>query len=215
MVVHLFLGTAKQPAGLPAAVHKPAAAAVQHLLRCGRTTGQLSAQCTAPVNPLLGSLAQHPGLLTLLYHTDKAVPAAGVLQIEGTVLVALESTPSVHNIIVCTLCSVRLMHLHQSGAPDLRADRCLAVHGKQLGQESACRAPTRPACMQCYPTAVLGTAPSWYKSRAYRCCLPGLSLANEPVQLVALFVRFTASLPAAYLVSLMSDTDNSLTPERH
>ena len=46
-------------------------------------------------------------------------------QIEGTVLVAVENTPAVHNLIVCTLCS-------------------------------------------CYPVAILGVSPAWYKSRAYR-----------------------------------------------
>ena len=40
-------------------------------------------------------------------------------------LVAVENTPSVHNLIVCTLCS-------------------------------------------CYPVAILGVSPAWYKSRAYR-----------------------------------------------
>lgn len=42
-----------------------------------------------------------------------------------TVLVVVESTPELHNLVVCTLCS-------------------------------------------CYPTAVLGLSPAWYKSRAYR-----------------------------------------------
>ena len=44
---------------------------------------------------------------------------------EGYLLKAVENTPAVHNMIVCTLCS-------------------------------------------CYPTALLGPSPSWYKSFAYR-----------------------------------------------
>jgi nitrile hydratase len=53
--------------------------------------------------------------------------ACDELQIEGlrTRLVVLENTPSVHNMVVCTLCS-------------------------------------------CYPWAVLGLPPSWYKSAPYR-----------------------------------------------
>ena len=44
---------------------------------------------------------------------------------QGYLLKAVENTPAVHNMIVCTLCS-------------------------------------------CYPTALLGPSPSWYKSFAYR-----------------------------------------------
>ena len=44
---------------------------------------------------------------------------------DGTPLVALENTPKVHNLVVCTLCS-------------------------------------------CYPRALLGLPPDWYKSAAYR-----------------------------------------------
>jgi nitrile hydratase len=44
---------------------------------------------------------------------------------KGYLLKAVENTPAVHNVIVCTLCS-------------------------------------------CYPTALLGPSPSWYKSFAYR-----------------------------------------------
>ena len=44
---------------------------------------------------------------------------------QGYLLKVVENTPSVHNVIVCTLCS-------------------------------------------CYPTALLGPSPSWYKSFAYR-----------------------------------------------
>jgi nitrile hydratase subunit alpha len=44
---------------------------------------------------------------------------------QGYLLTAVENTPTVHNMIVCTLCS-------------------------------------------CYPTALLGPSPSWYKSFAYR-----------------------------------------------
>jgi nitrile hydratase subunit alpha len=55
--------------------------------------------------------------------------AAGELglaaETKGYLLKAVENTPTVHNVIVCTLCS-------------------------------------------CYPTALLGPSPSWYKSFAYR-----------------------------------------------
>ena len=47
------------------------------------------------------------------------------LDMGATELVVVENTPTVHNMIVCTLCS-------------------------------------------CYPRAVLGLPPSWYKSREYR-----------------------------------------------
>jgi nitrile hydratase subunit alpha len=54
-----------------------------------------------------------------------AVELGFVAQTKGYLLKAVENTPAVHNVIVCTLCS-------------------------------------------CYPTALLGPSPSWYKSFAYR-----------------------------------------------
>lgn len=60
----------------------------------------------------------------LLANGGEAIRDFG-LDMGGTELVVVENTPSVHNVIVCTLCS-------------------------------------------CYPRAVLGLPPSWYKSRAYR-----------------------------------------------
>jgi nitrile hydratase subunit alpha len=50
---------------------------------------------------------------------------AGPPGIAGTILTAVENTDTVHNLVVCTLCS-------------------------------------------CYPVAVLGISPAWYKARAYR-----------------------------------------------
>jgi nitrile hydratase len=60
----------------------------------------------------------------LLADATEAVVEVG-LERPGSQLVAVENTQSVHNVIVCTLCS-------------------------------------------CYPWAVLGLPPSWYKSLAYR-----------------------------------------------
>jgi nitrile hydratase alpha subunit len=60
----------------------------------------------------------------LLANGTEAIKAFG-LEMGATELVVVENTPTVHNMIVCTLCS-------------------------------------------CYPRAVLGLPPSWYKSREYR-----------------------------------------------
>src|SRR5438105_3111575 len=60
----------------------------------------------------------------LLADGTEAIKEFG-LDMGATELVVVENTPSVHNMIVCTLCS-------------------------------------------CYPRAVLGLPPSWYKSREYR-----------------------------------------------
>ena len=60
-------------------------------------------------------------------HTDatKAMAELGIGGLESGHMVAVENTPQVHNVVVCTLCS-------------------------------------------CYPWAVLGLPPEWYKSPEYR-----------------------------------------------
>jgi nitrile hydratase len=60
-----------------------------------------------------------------LLEDGKAACAEMGIDLEADRLIAVENTPEVHNIIVCTLCS-------------------------------------------CYPRALLGMPPTWYKSRAYR-----------------------------------------------
>jgi nitrile hydratase len=60
-----------------------------------------------------------------LLEDGKAACAEMGIDLEADRLIAVENTPEVHNVIVCTLCS-------------------------------------------CYPRALLGMPPTWYKSRAYR-----------------------------------------------
>ena len=60
-----------------------------------------------------------------LLEDGKAACAEWGLELEADRLIALENTPEVHNVIVCTLCS-------------------------------------------CYPRALLGMPPTWYKSENYR-----------------------------------------------
>ncbi len=61
----------------------------------------------------------------LLEDATAAIAEFGFIGRQGEDLVALENTPKVHNLVVCTLCS-------------------------------------------CYPIALLGPSPTWYKSEAYR-----------------------------------------------
>ena len=61
----------------------------------------------------------------LLHDAKAAVTELGFDSGESPVLVAIENTPRVHNVVVCTLCS-------------------------------------------CYPRALLGLPPDWYKSLSYR-----------------------------------------------
>jgi nitrile hydratase alpha subunit len=66
-----------------------------------------------------------PEFRTRLLADGRAACAAMGVQLEAERLIAVENTPEVHNLIVCTLCS-------------------------------------------CYPRALLGMPPTWYKSRNYR-----------------------------------------------
>jgi len=65
------------------------------------------------------------GFKQRLLEDGKAACAEMGLDLEADRLIAVENTPDVHNVIVCTLCS-------------------------------------------CYPRALLGMPPTWYKSRSYR-----------------------------------------------
>ena len=66
-----------------------------------------------------------PAFKQRLLEDGKAACAEMGIDIEADRLIAVENTPEVHNVIVCTLCS-------------------------------------------CYPRALLGMPPTWYKSRNYR-----------------------------------------------
>ena len=66
-----------------------------------------------------------PGFRKRLLEDGKAACAEWGLDLEADRLIAVENTPQVHNVIVCTLCS-------------------------------------------CYPRALLGMPPTWYKSDNYR-----------------------------------------------
>jgi len=66
-----------------------------------------------------------PAFRKRLLEDGKAACAEMGIDIEADRLIAVENTPDVHNLIVCTLCS-------------------------------------------CYPRALLGMPPTWYKSRNYR-----------------------------------------------
>jgi nitrile hydratase alpha subunit len=66
-----------------------------------------------------------PGFRKRLLEDGKAACAEWGLDLEADRLIAVENTPHVHNVIVCTLCS-------------------------------------------CYPRALLGMPPTWYKSDNYR-----------------------------------------------
>jgi nitrile hydratase len=66
-----------------------------------------------------------PAFKMRLLEDGKAACAEWGLELEADRLIALENTPQVHNVVVCTLCS-------------------------------------------CYPRALLGMPPTWYKSENYR-----------------------------------------------
>jgi len=61
----------------------------------------------------------------LLANGKEAIAELGIPEVDATHLIVVENTATVHNVVVCTLCS-------------------------------------------CYPRAVLGMPPEWYKSKAYR-----------------------------------------------
>ncbi|MGH9102246.1 MAG: nitrile hydratase subunit alpha [Acidimicrobiales bacterium] len=83
------------------------------------------------IGPMLGAAVvarawTDPAYRARLLHDGAAAAAElGIRGLRGEHLVVVESTPRVHNVVVCTLCS-------------------------------------------CYPWAVLGLPPSWYKSSEYR-----------------------------------------------
>jgi nitrile hydratase len=87
----------------------------------------------------------------LLADASAAIADAGIAAHPGDHLIAVENTPSLHNIVVCTLCS-------------------------------------------CYPWAVLGLPPVWYKSFAYRS-----RTVKEPRRVLA---EFGVTLPETTQIRL-------------
>jgi len=90
----------------------------------------------------------------LMTDPSKALPQAGV-EVGLYKLVVVENTESVHNLVVCTLCS-------------------------------------------CYPRAILGLPPDWYKSRAYRS-----RAVREPRKVMA---EFGLEIPADIAVRVHDST---------
>jgi len=91
----------------------------------------------------------------LLADASAAIAEAGIATHPGDHLIAVENTPSLHNIVVCTLCS-------------------------------------------CYPWAVLGLPPVWYKSFAYRS-----RTVKEPRRVLA---EFGVTLPETTQIRVWDST---------
>jgi nitrile hydratase len=91
----------------------------------------------------------------LLADASAAIADSGIATHPGDHLIAVENTPSLHNIVVCTLCS-------------------------------------------CYPWAVLGLPPAWYKSFAYRA-----RSVKEPRRVLA---EFGVSLPQTTQIRVWDST---------
>jgi nitrile hydratase len=91
----------------------------------------------------------------LLTDACKAIAEAGITPSPGDHLIAVENTPALHNMVVCTLCS-------------------------------------------CYPWAVLGLPPVWYKSFAYRA-----RAVREPRAVLA---EFGVRLPATTDIRVWDST---------
>jgi nitrile hydratase len=91
----------------------------------------------------------------LLADASAAIAEAGIAAHPGDHLIAVENTASLHNIVVCTLCS-------------------------------------------CYPWAVLGLPPAWYKSFAYRS-----RTVKEPRRVLA---EFGVSLPETTQIRVWDST---------
>jgi nitrile hydratase len=91
----------------------------------------------------------------LLADASAAIAHAGIAAHPGDHLIAVENTPSLHNIVVCTLCS-------------------------------------------CYPWAVLGLPPVWYKSFAYRA-----RTVKEPRRVLA---EFGVALPETTQIRVWDST---------
>ena len=90
-----------------------------------------------------------PAFRKRLLEDGKAACAEWGLDLEADRLIALENTPQVHNVVVCTLCS-------------------------------------------CYPRALLGMPPTWYKSENYR-----RRVVREPR---AVLKEFGTVLPASVAI---------------
>ncbi len=93
--------------------------------------------------------------VALLANASEAIAEAGIATHPGDHLIAVENTPSLHNIVVCTLCS-------------------------------------------CYPWAVLGLPPVWYKSFDYRS-----RTVKEPRRVLA---EFGVNLPETTQIRVWDST---------
>jgi len=91
----------------------------------------------------------------LLENAAKALAGLGISGIGAEQMIAVENTDTVHNVVVCTLCS-------------------------------------------CYPWAILGLPPAWYKSEAYRS-----RIVREPRKVLA---EFGVKLPAQTEVRVWDST---------
>lgn len=92
---------------------------------------------------------------SLLADASKVIAGMGITGLQAEHVVAVENTDSVHNVVVCTLCS-------------------------------------------CYPWALLGLGPAWYKSEAYRS-----RVVREPRKVLA---EFGIELPAEVEVRVWDST---------
>jgi nitrile hydratase subunit alpha len=92
---------------------------------------------------------------SLLADASKVLAGMGITGLQAEHVVAVENTDSVHNVVVCTLCS-------------------------------------------CYPWALLGLGPSWYKSEAYRS-----RVVREPRKVLA---EFGIELPPEVEVRVWDST---------
>jgi nitrile hydratase len=92
---------------------------------------------------------------SLMADASKVLGGMGITGLQAEHVVAVENTDSVHNVVVCTLCS-------------------------------------------CYPWALLGLGPTWYKSEAYRS-----RVVREPRKVLA---EFGVELPAETDVRVWDST---------
>ncbi len=122
------------PAGDPTGRYRLLAMAVEELLiergviteaELAQQVAEMDARTPARGARIVARAWCDPGYRRRLLTDAGAAAEALDIPTDGTPLVAVENTPHVHNLIVCTLCS-------------------------------------------CYPRAILGLPPDWYKMPAYR-----------------------------------------------
>jgi nitrile hydratase len=102
----------------------------------------------------------------LLANGRKACEELGITSYEDTELIVLENTESVHNLVVCTLCS-------------------------------------------CYPRAVIGLPPDWYKLKPYRA-----RAVKEPRTLLKEFGTFIPDDMAIYVSDATAQVRYLVLPQR-